>query len=252
MRIVELFSGIGSQAKALTNINVQDLEVVHTCEWDVHSFCAYDLIHNGPELHQEAIGLSKDELLERLERFTLSLDGKEAMKEATRRSLRLDVLKQIYSSILKTNNLVNISDVHGADIGDNIDLMTYSFPCQDLSNVGSFHGYNRGIDRNSGSRSSLLWEVERILQERQIAGLDLPRFLMLENVPSLLSTRHRTNFQEWINNLSALGYKSRYFRLMATDFGLPQTRYRLIMISVFTGNNIEIDNIVEEFFNEKQ
>jgi DNA (cytosine-5)-methyltransferase 1 len=247
MRIVELFSGIGSQVKALNNIGV-NVEVVHTCEWDIHSFCAYDLMHNGVDIHEGAKNLSKEDLLEKLSKYTLSLDGKEPMKDSTRKSLRVEVLRRIYSAILKTKNLVSINDVHGEDIGDNIDLMTYSFPCQDLSNVGSFHGYNKGIDRESGSRSSLLWQVERILGERQMQGLGMPKFLMLENVPSLLAPRHRSNFEEWINNLKKLGYTSKFFRLMATDFGLPQTRYRLIMVSAFTGNDEKKVKLFKEYF----
>lgn len=247
MRIVELFSGIGSQVKALKNIGV-DVELVHTCEWDVHSLCAYDLIHNGKDLHDYVRVLKKEELLKELSKYTLSLDGKEPMKEITRKCMREEILRRILSAILRTKNLVNINDVKGHDIENNIDLMTYSFPCQDLSNVGSFHGYNKGIDRDSNSRSSLLWQVERILHERKEENYDLPKFLMLENVPSLLSNRHRSNFLDWLKNLEELGYTNKYYRLMATDFGLPQTRYRLIMVSVLTNGDVVKEKLVREYF----
>ncbi|MDE8718965.1 DNA cytosine methyltransferase, partial [[Eubacterium] siraeum] len=67
--------------------------------------------------------------------------------------------------IERNKNYVEVSSLTGDQMPEGVDILTYSFPCQDLSNVGAFHGYNKGIDKNSGSRSSLLWQVGRILQE---------------------------------------------------------------------------------------
>ena len=91
-------------------------------------------------------------------------------------------MKRIYTAIKRTNNLVNIKNVSGKDIPSNVDILTYSFPCQDLSNVGAFHGYNKGIDPRSGSRSSLLWQVGRILQEMKNMHKSLPQYLIMENL----------------------------------------------------------------------
>ena len=129
-----------------------------------------------------------------------------------------------------------------------IGLLTYSFPCQDLSNVGCFHGYKKGIERNSGSRSSLLWEVERLLYEREDDNLPLPKFLMLENVPALLSIKNKKNFDEWKNELVELGYTNIIYKLRAPDFGLPQTRCRVIMISILTEHDEEKEKLVNEYF----
>ena len=76
--IVELFSGIGSQAKALKNIGY-NVTALGTCEWDLHAFIAYDAIHNSPELPDDIVVMKKDELLEKLKRYTLSNSGKEKM-----------------------------------------------------------------------------------------------------------------------------------------------------------------------------
>ena len=124
--------------------------------------------------------------------------------------------------------------------------------CQDLSNVGAFHGYNKGIDKGSGSRSSLLWQVGRILTEMRAAGKHLPRFLLMENVPTLLSKRHIKNFSTWISDLEDLGYISQYYQLNASSFGLPQNRPRLLMISVYVGDCIDDWRLVNEYFAAKK
>lgn len=131
---------------------------------------------------------------------------------------------------------------------DDTDILTYSFPCQDLSNVGAFHGYNKGIDINSGSRSSLLWQVGRILTEMSLLRKSLPRYLIMENVPTLLSARHRSNFEKWIKELSDLGYESQYMHVNAKNYGIPQNRPRLLMMSVFVGDNISLKKEIREFF----
>lgn len=245
--IVELFSGIGSQAKALKNIDIP-IYVQNTCEWDMHAFIAYDAIHESTENIKKSLDLSKEDLLEILKKYTLSNDGKTAMVYNTLRTYSTEVLRRVYSAIERTRNLVDISKVAGKQMPDNTDILTYSFPCQDLSNVGAFHGYNKGIDPDSGSRSSLLWQVGRLLKEMKEEGKQLPRYLFMENVPTLLSPRHKGNFDIWIAQLKALGYESKYFQLNAKDFGIPQNRPRLLMISVFIGGNIRKYKVVSDYF----
>ena len=251
MTIFELFSGIGSQARALNTIMNGDVEVLGTCEWDIHAFVAYDAIHNNPDVPAEIAEMRKSKLLENLEKYNLSNNGKERMDFAQLKTYSVESLQKIYAGIVRGNNVVDITTLEGRKMPRNIDVLTYSFPCQDLSNVGAFHGYNRGIDINSGSRSSLIWQVGRILQEMQDSRRRRPRFLLMENVPSLLSERHRANFQRWIDELEDLGYISKYFPLNARYFGMPQNRPRLIMISVYVGNAANKRRKTEEYFREK-
>ncbi|MBR2884407.1 MAG: DNA (cytosine-5-)-methyltransferase [Clostridia bacterium] len=249
--IVELFSGIGSQAKALQNIGLE-IGVLGTCEWDIHASIAYDAIHNSPELPFYVLKMSKEELLDKLQEYTLSNDGKEKMDFKTLKTYSVASLRRIYAAIVRGKNFVDVSSLTGEAMPKKIDILTYSFPCQDLSNVGAFHGYNRGIDRDSGSRSSLLWQVGRILQEMEDAHRRLPRYLLMENVPSLLSERHFANFSTWIHDLEELGYVSKYFELNAHDFGLPQNRPRLLMISVWVGQSESRKKKVEKYFAKKE
>ena len=248
--LVELFSGIGSQAKALKNIGCK-INTLGICEWDLHAFIAYDAIHESPELPEDIKAMKKDDILLLLEKYTLSNNGKEKMEFKTLKSYSEDVLRRVYAAICRNNNLVDVSSLQGKNMPNDIDILTYSFPCQDLSNVGAFHGYNKGIDKDSGSRSSLLWQVGRILKEMKDCKKKLPRFLLLENVPTLLSPRHKDNFQVWIDELGELGYVSKHFQLNASSFGLPQNRPRLLMVSVYVGEDEVLKKKVVKFLQTK-
>ena len=248
--IVELFSGIGSQAKALKNIGY-NVTALGTCEWDLHAFIAYDAIHNSPELPNNVVAMKKDELLEKLKDYTLSNSGKEKMDFKTLRTYSEASLRRIYAAIQRSNNFVDVSSLTGTQMPCGIDILTYSFPCQDLSNVGAFHGYNKGIDKDSGSRSSLLWQVGRILQEMKDNQREMPKYLLMENVPTLLAKRHLDNFNTWKSDLEKLGYYSYHFQLNASDFGLPQNRPRLLMISVYVGDDEAKTKKVKAFFEGK-
>ena len=248
--IVELFSGIGSQAKALKNLGYT-INTLGTCEWDLHAFIAYDAIHNSAELPEDVARMKKEDILKQLSVYTLSNNGKEKMEYKTLKTYSEDTLRRVYAAIIRSNNFVDVSSLTGEKMPEGVDILTYSFPCQDLSNVGAFHGYNKGIDKDSGSRSSLLWQVGRILREMKDAEKELPKYLLMENVPTLLAKRHKSNFETWIDDLKELGYVSYYFQLNASDFGLPQNRPRLLMVSVFVGDDEVKKKIVESYFKGK-
>lgn len=246
-RLVELFSGIGSQAKALKNLGMK-INVLGTCEWDYHAFVAYDAIHNSPELTPEVSSMTKAEVLEKLEGYTISSDGKTAMTFPILKTYSESSLKRMYQAIVRSRNYVDVTKLTADKLPNSIDILTYSFPCQDLSNVGAFHGYNKGIDKDSGSRSSLLWQVGRILQELEDSNRRLPKYLLMENVPTLLSKRHYGNFSMWKEDLEKLGYINIHYELNAHDFGLPQNRPRLLMLSVFVGTSKKKRKKIKAYF----
>ena len=86
------------------------------------------------------------------------------MSKSSFKRLSPELKRGLYTAIKETKNLVSITDVKGEDIPENIDLFTYSFPCQDLSLCGCWHGNKSGIARDAHNRSGMLWEVERILK----------------------------------------------------------------------------------------
>lgn len=246
LKVVEAFSGIGSQAKALENLYI-NYEILCTVDWDINAIIAYDLIHHGKQDLKKFEGYSKEELLEKLSKYTLSADGKKPLEFERLKKYNVEFLKSLYAAIDRSNNLVSITDIKGGDLPNDIDLLTYSFPCQDLSAAGYWHGNKGGIDRNANNRSGMLWEVERILLERQEQGLTMPKMLLMENVSNILNSRNLKNFNDWQSSLRKMGYYNEIFTLNASNFGIPQKRVRTYMLSVLC--KTEKDKInVERFF----
>lgn len=137
----------------------------------------------------------------------------------------------------KANNLGDITKI---DELPKADLWTYSFPCQDLSLNGNLKGCAKG----SGTRSGLLWEVERLLDTAKENGT-LPKFLLLENVKNLLSERNYGDFCLWIQKLDKLGYQSYTKVLNAKDYGVPQNRERVFVVSILDGTGFQFPSPVQ-------
>ena len=244
LRVVETFSGIGSQAKALKKTNIQH-EILATVEWDINAILAYDLIHNGPQDFSSYKELSKKELIEELSKYAISNDGKNPIKPRSLSIMSRDSLVSILIAIKRTKNLINITEVHGDDLPDEIDVLTYSFPCQDLSICGLWHGNVSGIKKGIKNRSGMLWEIERILYELKSEKKVLPRFLLMENVSNILSKRHIDDFNQWLKYLEEIGYHNKVYNLNSLNFGVPQNRKRTFMISVLK------DEVLDEEFLKK-
>lgn len=173
IRLIELFAGIGAQAKALERLGVP-FEHYRICEFDKYAVKSYNSIHGT--------------------NFTTS-----------------DVTK------------ITADDLGIVDTDKYCYILTYSFPCTDLSVAGKQMGMSKG----TGTRSGLLWEVERLLRELT----ELPQILLMENVPQVIGKKNIKDFAEWVSFLDALGYTSKWAVLNATDFNVPQNRERCYMVS---------------------
>lgn len=174
IRLIELFAGIGSQAKALKNLGV-DFEHYRICEFDKYAVVSYNAVHGT--------------------NFETS-----------------DITK------------ITAKDLGIVDTDKYCYIMTYSFPCQDLSSAG----LGKGMAKGSGTRSGLLWEVERLLDECE----KLPQVLLMENVPQVIGQNNIQHFAKWIEKLEQLGYKNKWQVLNAKDYGIPQNRERCFMVSI--------------------
>lgn len=179
IRLIELFAGIGSQAKALKNIGA-NFETYKVVEFDKYAIASYNAIHNT--------------------NFTT-----------------LDITK------------ISGKDLEIKETNKYEYIMTYSFPCTDLSIAGSMQGMEKG----SGTRSGLLWEVERLLNECK----ELPQILLMENVPQVHSKDNISDFNKWINFLENKGYKNYWKDLNAKNYEIPHNRNRTFMISILGDYN---------------
>lgn len=135
-----------------------------------------------------------------------------------------------YNAIHETNfETMDITKVKGEDL-EIVDtdkytyIMTYSFPCQDLSVAGKM----QGMSKDSGTRSGLLWEVERLLNEVE----NLPRVLLMENVPQVIGKKNIDDFHLWQQFLEDKGYSNFVDTLNAKNYGVAQNRNRTFMVSI--------------------
>jgi len=120
--------------------------------------------------------------------------------------------------------------------------------CQDLSAAG----LGKGMERGSGTRSGMLWEVERLLKETK----ELPQVLLMENVKQVIGQKNIKAFAEWVAFLDELGYHSKWQVINATDFSIPQNRERCFMVSVLgnhyyefpktIGNKLKLKDLLEK------
>lgn len=172
IRLIELFAGIGSQAKALEKLGV-DFEHYRMCEFDEDAVKSYNAVHGTDFEATDIRQLTADDL-----------------------------------GIVDTDKYTYI--------------LTYSFPCQDLSKAGTLKGMAKG------TRSGLLWEVERLLKECK----ELPQILVMENVSEVAGARNIADFIKWQACLERLGYRNVYdSHINARDYGMPQNRQRCFMVS---------------------
>lgn len=150
----------------------------------------------------------------------------------------------------KVNNYGDISKIDSDSLPD-FDLFTYSFPCQDISMAGK----QAGFDKDSGTRSSLLWECERIIRNKK------PKYLLMENVKALTFKKNIVGFNNWLKILEDIGYKNHWKVLNAKDYGVPQNRERVFCVSIL-GNKeykfpekqtlkIRLKDVLEEEVDEK-
>ena len=167
-----------------------------------------------------------------------------------------------YNSIHHTNfEPIDIKSVHGVDLGiERCDeftyLLTYSFPCTDLSVAGKMLGMSRKEWKEGKStRSGLLWEVERILEECS----ELPQILLMENVPQVHGKKNLAEFNSWIDFLKSKGYQNFWQDLNAKDYGIPQNRVRCFMVSIpsdgYVGYEfpkpVELESVMKDYLEDE-
>ena len=128
LKVFEAFSGIGAQNAALKKIGI-NYAVVGTSDWFINAIIAYDALHcSGNPLDFEIPSTEKQ--IQELEKFNFSIDSQKPLKDI--KSLSADVIQKLYIAHKRSKNYGSITDINGDDL-PRINLLIYSFPCQDLS-----------------------------------------------------------------------------------------------------------------------
>ena len=126
----------------------------------------------------------------------------------------------------KDRNMGDITSCDWSKIKDNIDLLTYSTPCQSISSAGKQDGLKKG----SGTASSIIWSVLNAIDVLR------PKYLLMENVKALVSSKFIGDFHEWRSELSKRGYFNFAKVLNSKCYGIPQNRERIFMVSILDEN----------------
>ena len=230
LTMIELFNGLSAQKRGIDNTNLYDCEVIATSDIDKEVIVECAAIHYG--LTNEMIENykeypSKEEMAQSLIDRKIGLDFKTGKVydwfKLAKRKKGMDLEKYWLAAKL-THNLGDISSLESLPYAD---LITYSFPCTDISIAGK----QEGLSKNSGTRSGLLWEVERLLEVAQ-KNNTLPKYLLMENVDALVSKKFKPEFDTWCNRLDELNYNTYYQVLNAKECGIPQNRRRIFAISI--------------------
>lgn len=121
----------------------------------------------------------------------------------------------------KDRNFGDISKIDWENVPD-FDLFTYSFPCTDISIAGQ----QKGLEEGSGTRSGLLWECKKAIE------LKRPKYLLMENVKALRQKKFLPYLHKWHSFLTEMGYTNFTQILNSKNFGVPQNRERVFMVSI--------------------
>lgn len=133
-------------------------------------------------------------------------------------------ISKSYSIIHKIDENKNLGDIKKINIKNipKFDLVTYGFPCQDITVIGK----QQGLEIDSETRSSLVWEVLKIIECYR------PKFCIGENVKALVGSKFKKDFLKIIERLNELGYTTYYKVLNSKNFGVPQNRERVYIVSI--------------------
>ena len=250
--MIELFSGIGAQERALRQLGLL-YDVVNTCDCDANAVLSYAAMRWDLEKEMETFKFpSQDEMIDELQAKNLGYDFQKGKHSITKRT-PITKLKQYYIADKLSKNFGDISKVEKLPYAD---FWTYSYPCTDLSVAGKGEGmvnkcekcghtwpidfehpevnnlcFNCGNIDIRSTRSGLLGQVQRLLTVAYQENT-LPKYLLLENVKNLVGKKFKPQFDTWINWLELIGYNTYYQVSNAKKYGVPQNRERIFALSV--------------------
>ena len=252
LKLLELFSGIQAQERALKQLPVE-YESVGVCDCDKDVLLSAAAMRFNLEDEIKNFNFpSQDKMIEYLQNKNIGYSFEKNKHTITSRT-PITKLKQYYISdkILK-----NLGDISKVDRLPYADLVTYSSPCQSFSVAGKLAGakkicktcgheweiyfsnpnYNYkcphcGSVNLDSTTSGLLQEVQRLLSVAY-KNNELPKYLLLENVKNLVGKKFKPQFDAWIRWLDSIGYNTYYQVLNSKHYGIPQNRERIFAVSI--------------------
>lgn len=249
--MIELFSGIGAQERVLRQLKIP-YRIINTCDCDKDAVLSYAAMRfDIDKAMKEYQFPTQDKMIEELQNKGFGYDFMKGKHTITSRT-PINKLKQYYIADKLSNNLGDISKVDRLQYAD---MVTYSFPCTDLSVAGKGEGmvnkcscgYSWPIDFSndseslicpscgakvqSSTRSGLLGQVQRLLAVSKKENT-LPKYLLLENVKNLVGKKFKPQFDAWIRWIDSIGYNTYYQVLNSKHFGIPQNRERIFALSI--------------------
>lgn len=247
MKLCETFSGIGMQRRGIENSNLFDVENVATSEIDANAIISYAAIHEG--LTNDMVDNysdypSREEMAQDLLDMNINYDFKEKKPyDWFKIAGRKDSKKQLQKTWLACKLSKNYGDISKVETFPHCGLLTFSFPCQDLSVAGKSKGIVKGK-----TRSGQVYEILRILKNMKAIN-DAPRFLLMENVDALLNSEHKPQFEKLNEEFKELGYDVKYRVMNGKYCGVPQNRNRVFAIYSLSPSDLEEFEFPKEFDN---
>lgn len=217
IKMIEIFSGVGAQIKALDQLPIPH-KVIATMDIDKDAILSYAAIRHDLEKEMANYEFpSKEEMIVELQRKNVGFDFVK-QKQTITMETNEEKAKQYYIADKLSKNLGDVSLCKELPY---VDVIFHSSPCQSFSQAGR----GEGGDEGSGTTSSLMWESLRLI------GTSMPRFIVWENVAAVLSGKHRHNFIKYLERLSEMGYESAFELLNSKNYGVPQNRLRIFCVS---------------------
>lgn len=261
LTVISLCSGVGMQERGIENTPCFEPEIVATSEINKDAILSYAAIHCGltEKLANNYLDYpSLDEMKQHLTNLNIGYVPEKDLKYDWFKNGKKHE-KMVKKCWLACKLSKNLGDVSRIDELPKADCWLLSFPCQSISLAGKL----KGIDPDSGTRSSLVWQTIRLLEKAKETST-LPKYMMLENVKNLVGKQFIGYFETFNSLIEELGYNVYWQVINGKDTGVPQNRERVFAIyirkDIDTGrftfpqpfdNGLRLKDVLEEYVDEK-
>jgi DNA (cytosine-5)-methyltransferase 1 len=216
------------QERGIENTGLFDMEVINTCGMDTDAIISYAAIHHNltkEDVMNYAEYPSREEMAQQLSNKHIGYDFvKDKPYDWGKLARSKDSKMRLQTTWLADKLNKNVGDICRVESFPQCDLLTFSFPCTDLSIAGRQAGMVEGE-----TRSGLVYEVLRILKNME-AEDNLPTYLLMENVDALVNKKNKPQYEALNEEFADLGYDVKWQVLNGKNCGVPQNRSRIFAI----------------------